>query len=267
MSEDFEKLVRRRLHEASELAPDFRFDPDEPLRTPDPVRKRPRWMLAVAAAAALVVLVGAGSVVAHLFDPGSRVGSSVSCANVLTFDGRHYEPVNVVRLPKPGRDLGTATTCSDTVANGTPAAPDRVRIQAVPGVTADWAFSSGDQVWLADRQDDIPAGIRALQRPIRCLPTVDRLSGTVVELDGRAVDDDPPRSAPYTITLEVTGKDLVGLHATQYRAVLVRIKVTDTTAGAGLVTRLSNETERNSPLSAQVVCAGAGFRATKLTLG
>jgi hypothetical protein len=221
----------------------------------------------LAVAAAVVVVIGGGAVINQWISGDGTGSSGASCAAVLTFRGQQYEPVETMRVPQPGKDLGTATTCSDTVANGTPSPADRVPVVAASGISPQWAFLYDGQLWVADRQDEQPAAIRRLQQPIRCVSTVGKLTGTVVQLDGRAPDDSPPTAAPYTITLRVTGHSLVPLRAKRYQAVLVRVHVTGKTRGANLVERLAQEPEHRGSVTVHLSCSGKSFGADRIAVG
>ena len=254
---DFETRLRHDLDRAADLAPTFRGVAADRAAGTDarPHRSRTPGWRGLALAAAAVAAVAA----TPLWWPGAdSTPEEASCAAVMEVGTvRYVAHGELLRVPRPGRDLGAATVlgCSDV-------ADRAVRAAALPGVHPAEAVLADGSVWVVDG-GRVPEDVQILSRPVRCSGAgTQSVGGDWVSVRGAPPDQDGALSPPYVALIQADTGDSLPLET--WSSVRVEVEVTPRTAGGadpGLVTRAL---QGDAPVQAQVTCASGRFVASSL---
>lgn len=286
---DFETDLRNRLAAAADQAPKFAgLDPDRQPATEHPAtehrisdpsasdlsasRRGPRrgtsWLLVAAAIAAVVAGGSWWSLTRDTADPGVA-----SCPSVLILNGQQYGANgDLVRVPRPGARLGTATfpSCADGDSGATKGGS--VETFRIPGVPPETAFFADGKVWVNGSLTTRPASLDELYKPVTCAGSgTGTFTGHLTAMDAQVTADYQPE-APYTATFVVddvetgTGGDTADLGLGRYSSVTVQIRVTASTEGGTDATFLRAALGQGKLAQMDAQCDGAKFLATRLAL-
>lgn len=276
---DFDDDLRTLLHDAAGQAPTFSRTRLEqaarqmPAPAPAPAASphRRRWVLAVAAAA--VVAVAGGT---WLQTRGDEEPRGAAACPALLYAGTTVYAANgePTRLPRPGRELTglrvVDRTCVEPPPQGTAQTPapkvaeHRVPVYQIPGVSSSTAFYTRGKVWVRTGFPRLPVSLRPLYAPVRCTGTAPRsYSGTLISGSTRITGPFQP-VLPYTATFVADqGR---GLELGRYRAVTLRIRVTEATRNGADPAFLRPALGHAHRATVQATCSGGRFVATRFAL-
>ena len=254
---DFETRLRHDLDRAADLAPAFRgvaADRAAGIAARPHRSRTPGWRgLALAAAVAAVAAT------TPLWWPGADSPSEeASCAAVMEAGTvRYVAHGEVLRVPRPGRDLGAATVlgCSDV-------ADRAVRAAALPGVDVTEAVLADGSVWVVDG-GRVPEEVQILSRPVRCSAAgTQTVGGDWVAVRGAQPEQDGALRAPYVALIQADTGDSLPLET--WSSVRVEVEVTPRTAGGADPGLVGRALQGGVPVQAEVTCAGRRFVASSL---
>ena len=217
-----------------------------------------RWRVPAAAAAA-VVAVGA---TVPLWWPGDESPrEQASCAGTMEMGAlRYVEHGELLRVPRPGRDLGAATilACLDV-------ADRAVRATALPSVEPTEAVLADGSVWVAEGEP-APADLQVLSEPVRCRGAgTQTLGGAWVSVHGDVPEQDGALQPPYVALVQADTGEALPLET--WSSVRVKVRVTARTVGGSDPELVRRTLQGGAPLETVVTCAGGRFVASSLALG
>ena len=255
---DFETRLRHDLDRAADLAPTFRGVASDRAADTDarPHRSRtPGWRgLALAAAA-----VAAVAATTPLWWPGADAPpEEASCAAVMEVGTvRYVAHGELLRVPRPGRDLGAATVLGcDDVADRT------VRAAALPGVDSTEAVLADGSAWVVD-DGSVPEELQILSQPVRCSGAgTQTLGGDWISVRGAQPDQDGALGPPYVALVQADTGESLPLET--WSSVRVEVEVTSQTAGGADPALVARTLQGGAPVQAEVTCVGGRYVASSL---